>query len=77
MLQAVGSRRRRPGEDDEVASSASHITNGIIGNFSINSTGDIDLTPITIYKQVGKNLVPRQDAHPGGQPGRRPVTKER
>jgi branched-chain amino acid transport system substrate-binding protein len=35
-----------------------NITNGIIGNFSINATGDINLTPITIYKQVGKNLVP-------------------
>jgi branched-chain amino acid transport system substrate-binding protein len=34
------------------------ITNGIIGNFSINSTGDINLTPITIYKQSGKKLVP-------------------
>ena len=35
-----------------------NITNGIIGNFSINSTGDINLTPITIYKQAGKKLVP-------------------
>jgi branched-chain amino acid transport system substrate-binding protein len=34
------------------------ISNGIIGNFSINSTGDINLTPITIYKQSGKKLVP-------------------
>ncbi len=34
------------------------ITNGIIGNFTINSTGDTNLTPITIYKQAGKNLVP-------------------
>jgi len=33
------------------------ITNGIIGNFSINSTGDTNLTPITIYKQAGKQLV--------------------
>ena len=35
-----------------------NITNGIIGNFSINSTGDTNLTPITIYKQAGKQLVP-------------------
>jgi ABC-type branched-subunit amino acid transport system substrate-binding protein len=35
-----------------------HINNGIIGNFSINSTGDINLTPITIYRQAGKNLMP-------------------
>jgi branched-chain amino acid transport system substrate-binding protein len=34
------------------------ITNGILGNFSINSTGDTNLTPITIYKQAGKNLNP-------------------
>jgi branched-chain amino acid transport system substrate-binding protein len=40
------------------------ITNGIIGNFSINSTGDINLTPITIYKQVGKKLVPQKTIIP-------------
>jgi branched-chain amino acid transport system substrate-binding protein len=40
------------------------ITNGIIGNFSINSTGDINLTPITIYKQVGKKLVPQKTLIP-------------
>jgi branched-chain amino acid transport system substrate-binding protein len=34
------------------------ITNGILGNFSINATGDTNLTPITIYKQAGKNLNP-------------------
>jgi len=34
------------------------ITNGIIGNFTINATGDTNLIPITIYKQAGKNLVP-------------------
>ena len=34
------------------------ITNGIIGNFTINASGDTNLTPITIYKQSGKNLVP-------------------
>ena len=35
-----------------------HVTNGIIGTFSINSTGDTDLGAITIYKQSGKKLVP-------------------
>jgi branched-chain amino acid transport system substrate-binding protein len=35
-----------------------HITNGIIGTFSINSTGDTDLGAITIYKQSGKKLIP-------------------
>jgi branched-chain amino acid transport system substrate-binding protein len=39
-------------------------TNGIIGNFSINSSGDINLTPITIYKQVGKKLVPQKTLIP-------------
>ena len=40
------------------------ITNGIIGNFSINSTGDINLTPITIYKQAGKKLIPQKTLIP-------------
>ena len=31
---------------------------GILGNFTINATGDTNLTPITIYKQSGKNLNP-------------------
>jgi branched-chain amino acid transport system substrate-binding protein len=34
------------------------ITNGILGNFTINSSGDTNLQPITIYKQAGKNLNP-------------------
>jgi branched-chain amino acid transport system substrate-binding protein len=34
------------------------VTNGILGTFTINSSGDTNLTPITIYKQVGKNLKP-------------------
>ncbi len=34
------------------------VTNGILGTFTINSSGDTSLTPITIYKQSGKNLVP-------------------
>ena len=34
------------------------ITNGILGNFTINAQGDTNLTPITIYKQSGKNLNP-------------------
>jgi branched-chain amino acid transport system substrate-binding protein len=35
-----------------------HITNGILGDFTINSDGDTNLTPITVYKQAGKNLNP-------------------
>jgi branched-chain amino acid transport system substrate-binding protein len=34
------------------------ITNGILGTFTINKSGDTTLTPVTIYKQVGKNLKP-------------------
>jgi branched-chain amino acid transport system substrate-binding protein len=34
------------------------INNGILGNFSINSSGDTSSLDVTIYKQVGKNLVP-------------------
>jgi branched-chain amino acid transport system substrate-binding protein len=41
-----------------------NITNGIIGNFSINATGDINLTPITIYKQAGGKLVPQKTIIP-------------
>ena len=57
MLQAVAS-----GAGDRAKTTKSifgiTITNGIIGNFTINATGDINLTPITIYKQAGKQLVP-------------------
>jgi branched-chain amino acid transport system substrate-binding protein len=34
------------------------VTNGILGTFTINAQGDTNLTPITIYKQAGKNLNP-------------------
>jgi hypothetical protein len=34
------------------------ITNGILGTFTINSSGDTNLTPVTIYRQAGKALVP-------------------
>jgi branched-chain amino acid transport system substrate-binding protein len=57
MLQAVAT-----GAGDRAKTTKSifgiNISNGIIGNFSINATGDINLTPITIYKQSGKKLVP-------------------
>ena len=57
MLQAVAT-----GAGDRAKTTKSifgiNITNGIIGNFTINSTGDINLTPITIYRQAGKQLVP-------------------
>jgi branched-chain amino acid transport system substrate-binding protein len=34
------------------------VSNGILGNFTINASGDTNLTQITIYKQAGKNLLP-------------------
>ncbi len=63
MLQAVAS-----GAGDRAKTTKSvfglTITNGIIGNFTINSSGDTNLTPITIYKQSGKNLVPQKTIIP-------------
>jgi ABC-type branched-subunit amino acid transport system substrate-binding protein len=41
------------------------VTNGILGTFTINSSGDTNLTPITIYKQAGKNLNPIKTLVPG------------
>ncbi|MGZ4128278.1 MAG: branched-chain amino acid ABC transporter substrate-binding protein [Actinomycetota bacterium] len=41
------------------------VTNGILGTFTINAAGDTSLTPITIYKQVGKNLNPVKTLVPG------------
>ena len=35
-----------------------HISNGIIGSFNINSSGDTDANAVTVYVQKGKNLVP-------------------
>jgi branched-chain amino acid transport system substrate-binding protein len=40
------------------------VTNGILGTFTINSSGDTSLTPITIYKQSGKNLIPQKTLVP-------------
>jgi hypothetical protein len=34
------------------------ITNGVLGNFTINNAGDTSLVPITIYRQSGKALLP-------------------
>jgi len=34
------------------------VTNGILGTFTIGASGDTNLTPVTIYKQSGKSLVP-------------------
>jgi branched-chain amino acid transport system substrate-binding protein len=40
------------------------VTNGILGTFTINSAGDTNLQPITVYKQVGKKLVPQKTLVP-------------
>lgn len=40
------------------------ITNGIIGSFTINATGDTSLGTITIYKQAGKKLNPQKTLVP-------------
>jgi ABC-type branched-subunit amino acid transport system substrate-binding protein len=57
MLQAIA----KSGGDRAKATSGLFgltITNGILGNFTINSSGDTNLTQITIYKQIGKVLKP-------------------
>ena len=41
------------------------VSNGILGTFTINASGDTNLTPITIYKQAGKNLNPVKTLVPG------------
>jgi len=41
------------------------ISNGILGTFTINASGDTNLTPITIYKEAGKNLNPVKTLVPG------------
>ena len=57
MLDAVA---KSGGNRAQVTKSLFGITinNGILGNFTINAQGDTNLTPITIYKQAGKNLNP-------------------
>jgi branched-chain amino acid transport system substrate-binding protein len=35
-----------------------NVPNGILGSFTIGASGDTNLTPVTIYKQKGKVLVP-------------------
>jgi branched-chain amino acid transport system substrate-binding protein len=34
------------------------VSNGVLGSFTINASGDTSLTPVTIYKQAGKALKP-------------------
>ena len=57
MLQAVA-----VGDGDRAKTTKAifgiHITNGILGDFTINAAGDTNLAPITVYRQVGKNLKP-------------------
>ena len=66
MLQAVAA-----GNGDRAKTTKAifgiHITNGILGNFTINAAGDTNLAPITIYRQAG------QDPHAGEDDHARPV----
>jgi branched-chain amino acid transport system substrate-binding protein len=63
MLQAVAT-----GNGDRAKTNKSlfgvTVRNGILGNFTINSAGDTNLAPITVYKQVGKNLKPLKTITP-------------
>jgi branched-chain amino acid transport system substrate-binding protein len=60
MLVALQAVATRPGDRAAITRSVFglHISNGVLGTFSINSAGDTNLTPITIYKQAGKVLKP-------------------
>jgi branched-chain amino acid transport system substrate-binding protein len=60
MLVALQAVATRPGDRAAITRSVFglHIANGVLGNFTINSAGDTSLTPITIYKQAGKKLIP-------------------
>jgi branched-chain amino acid transport system substrate-binding protein len=57
MLQAVAS-----GGGDRARTTKAifglSVTNGILGNFTIDKTGDTNLKPITVYVQKGKELKP-------------------
>jgi branched-chain amino acid transport system substrate-binding protein len=63
MLQAVAT-----GNGDRAKTTKAifgiHITNGILGDFTINAAGDTNLAPITIYRQAGKALKPLKTITP-------------
>jgi branched-chain amino acid transport system substrate-binding protein len=56
-LQAVGAH---PGDRAAITRTVFglQVQNGVLGNFSINKSGDTSALAITIYKQAGKQLVP-------------------
>jgi len=57
MLKAVAA-----GGGDRAKTTASifgtTISNGILGTFTIDRSGDTNLAPITVYRQAGKKLIP-------------------
>jgi branched-chain amino acid transport system substrate-binding protein len=60
MLVILDAVARSDGSRESVTKSilGIRISNGILGNFSINNNGDTDLLQITVYKQAGKDLNP-------------------
>jgi branched-chain amino acid transport system substrate-binding protein len=40
------------------------ITNGILGTFTIDKSGDTNLAPVTVYKQQGSKLIPQKTITP-------------
>jgi len=60
MLVMLDSVAKSGGQRANVAKSlfGLKVTNSILGTFTINSNGDTNLTPITIYKQGGGKLTP-------------------
>jgi branched-chain amino acid transport system substrate-binding protein len=60
MLVAMQAVAAKGGDRAGIVRSALgiHIANGVLGNFTINKTGDTDALAITIYQQHGKALTP-------------------
>ena len=60
MLVAIQAVAAKGGDRAGVVRSALgiHITNGVLGNFTINKNGDTDALAITVYQQHGKKLTP-------------------
>jgi len=57
MLQAVAAGGGQRGATTKAVFGLT-VTNGILGTFTIGASGDTNLTPVTIYTQKGKALVP-------------------
>jgi branched-chain amino acid transport system substrate-binding protein len=57
-LQAVAAKGGDRAGITRTVLSGLRINNGVLGNFTINKSGDTDALAITVYRQSGKNLNP-------------------